>query len=112
MQTSGESEQTLNQLLVEMDGMASKEGILMLASTNRGDILDKVTYRTEQCDPYNKILKFIILKALLRPGRFDRHITIDLPTLAERKEIFEKHLSGVTLEKEPSVYSHRYNNQY
>lgn len=43
MQTSGESEQTLNQLLVEMDGMASKEGILMLASTNRGDILDKVT---------------------------------------------------------------------
>lgn len=42
MQTSGESEQTLNQLLVEMDGMASKEGILMLASTNRADILDKV----------------------------------------------------------------------
>lgn len=41
-QTSGESEQTLNQLLVEMDGMASKEGILMLASTNRADILDKV----------------------------------------------------------------------
>lgn len=40
--TSGESEQTLNQLLVEMDGMASKEGILMLASTNRGDVLDKV----------------------------------------------------------------------
>lgn len=40
--TSGESEQTLNQLLVEMDGMASKEGILMLASTNRADILDKV----------------------------------------------------------------------
>lgn len=62
----------MNQLLVEMDGMASKEGILMLASTNRADILDK---------------------ALLRPGRFDRHITIDLPTLAERKEIFEKHLS-------------------
>ncbi|XP_055298332.1 paraplegin [Sitodiplosis mosellana] len=84
--TSGESEQTLNQLLVEMDGMASKEGILMLASTNRADILDK---------------------ALLRPGRFDRHITIDLPTLAERKEIFEKHLSGITLEKDPSTYSHR-----
>lgn len=42
MQTSGESEQTLNQLLVEMDGMASKEGILMLASTNRADILDNV----------------------------------------------------------------------
>lgn len=40
--SSGESEQTLNQLLVEMDGMASKEGVLMLASTNRADILDKV----------------------------------------------------------------------
>ena len=49
--SSGESEQTLNQLLVEMDGMASKEGVLMLASTNRADVLDK---------------------ALLRPGRFDR----------------------------------------
>lgn len=44
----------------------------------------------------------------MRPGRFDRHITIDLPTLAERKEIFEKHLSGVTLEKDPSAYSQRY----
>lgn len=42
MQTNGESEQTLNQLLVEMDGMASKEGVLMLASTNRADVLDKV----------------------------------------------------------------------
>lgn len=84
--SSGESEQTLNQLLVEMDGMASKEGVLMLASTNRADILDK---------------------ALLRPGRFDRHIMIDLPNLAERKEIFEKHLSGISLEEPPSTYSKR-----
>uniref|UniRef100_A0A182P7N0 AAA+ ATPase domain-containing protein n=1 Tax=Anopheles epiroticus TaxID=199890 RepID=A0A182P7N0_9DIPT len=83
---SGESEQTLNQLLVEMDGMASKEGVLMLASTNRADILDK---------------------ALLRPGRFDRHILIDLPNLAERKEIFEKHLSGIALEHPPATYSSR-----
>ncbi|XP_053678292.1 paraplegin [Anopheles nili] len=83
---SGESEQTLNQLLVEMDGMASKEGVLMLASTNRADILDK---------------------ALLRPGRFDRHILIDLPNLAERKEIFEKHLSGIALEQPPATYSSR-----
>ena len=60
---SGESEQTLNQLLVEMDGMATREGVLMLASTNRADVLDK---------------------ALLRPGRFDRHIMIDLPTLEAR----------------------------
>ncbi|XP_052873650.1 paraplegin [Anopheles cruzii] len=84
--SSGESEQTLNQLLVEMDGMASKEGVLMLASTNRADILDK---------------------ALLRPGRFDRHILIDLPNLAERKEIFEKHLSVIALEEKPSNYSSR-----
>ncbi|XP_030567745.1 paraplegin [Drosophila novamexicana] len=84
--SSGESEQTLNQLLVEMDGMATKEGVLMLASTNRADILDK---------------------ALLRPGRFDRHILIDLPTLQERKEIFEKHLSSVKLAEAPSSYSQR-----
>ncbi|XP_055378679.1 paraplegin [Condylostylus longicornis] len=84
--SSGESEQTLNQLLVEMDGMASKQGVLMLASTNRADILDK---------------------ALLRPGRFDRHILIDLPTFQERQEIFEKHLSGIVLENDPSNYSKR-----
>ena len=84
--SSGESEQTLNQLLVEMDGMASKEGVLMLASTNRGDVLDK---------------------ALLRPGRFDRHIMIDLPNLQERREIFEKHLSGISLEESPKKYSKR-----
>jgi spastic paraplegia protein 7 len=84
--SSGESEQTLNQLLVEMDGMSSKAGVLMLASTNRADVLDK---------------------ALLRPGRFDRHIMIDLPNLQERREIFEKHLSGIALEEPPSKYSKR-----
>lgn len=84
--SSGESEQTLNQLLVEMDGMASKEGVLMLASTNRADILDN---------------------ALLRPGRFDRHIMIDLPNVQERKEIFEKHLSGIVLEEPATKYSSR-----
>lgn len=84
--SSGESEQTLNQLLVEMDGMASKEGVLMLASTNRADVLDK---------------------ALLRPGRFDRHILIDLPNLEERKQIFEKHLSSIQLDDEPQKYSQR-----
>lgn len=84
--SSGESEQTLNQLLVEMDGMASKEGVLMLSSTNRADILDK---------------------ALLRPGRFDRHILIDLPNLSERKEIFIKHLTGISLEEPPEKYAGR-----
>lgn len=83
---SGEGEQTLNQLLVEMDGMASKEGVIMLASTNRPDVLDK---------------------ALLRPGRFDRHILIDFPTLEERKQIFEQHLKGIALEHSPENYSNR-----
>ncbi|XP_049811983.1 paraplegin [Schistocerca nitens] len=82
----GEGEQTLNQLLVEMDGMASKEGVIMLASTNRADVLDK---------------------ALLRPGRFDRHILIDLPTFEERKEIFEQHLKSICLSEPPEVYSKR-----
>ena len=81
-----EAEQTLNQLLVEMDGMSSTADVILLASTNRADVLDK---------------------ALLRPGRFDRHITIDLPTLIERKEILEKHLESVVLEKSGSTYSDR-----
>lgn len=84
--SGGEGEQTLNQLLVELDGMASKESVLMLASTNRADILDK---------------------ALLRPGRFDRHILIDFPTLQERREMFEYHLKGIKLENSPSYYSLR-----
>ncbi|XP_015586274.1 paraplegin [Cephus cinctus] len=84
--SSGESEQTLNQLLVEMDGMASKEGVILLASTNRAEVLDK---------------------ALLRPGRFDRHILIDLPTLEERKQIFERHLKGIALKQKPEFYSYR-----
>lgn len=84
--TNGESEQTLNQLLVEMDGMTSKESIIMLASTNRADILDK---------------------ALLRPGRFDRHILIDFPDLEERDQIFQHHLKCIVLEHEPKYYSKR-----
>ncbi|XP_063634046.1 paraplegin isoform X3 [Cydia splendana] len=82
----GEGEQTLNQLLVEMDGMKSREGVVVLASTNRADVLDK---------------------ALLRPGRFDRHILIDLPTLIEREEIFERHLKSIVLEDLPSHYAKR-----
>uniref|UniRef100_A0A1I7WZD5 AAA domain-containing protein n=1 Tax=Heterorhabditis bacteriophora TaxID=37862 RepID=A0A1I7WZD5_HETBA len=73
---SNEEEQTLNQLLVEMDGMGSEQGIMVLGSTNRPDILDK---------------------ALLRPGRFDRHINIDLPTVMERKEMFELYLKRIKL---------------
>ncbi|XP_076056662.1 SPG7 matrix AAA peptidase subunit, paraplegin [Oratosquilla oratoria] len=83
---SGELEQTLNQLLVEMDGIGSKEGVVLLSSTNRLDILDK---------------------ALLRPGRFDRHIMMDLPTLEDRREIFEHHLKSIVLEKPSTYYSRR-----
>ena len=82
----GEREQTLNQLLVEMDGMTSTSDVIMLASTNRAEVLDK---------------------ALLRPGRFARHITIDLPTMIERQEILEKHLSRVVLEEDLKSYSPR-----
>jgi len=82
----GEADQTLNQLLVEMDGMGSTSNVILLASTNRSDVLDK---------------------ALLRPGRFDRHITIDLPTLIERKEILESHLSRVVLDDSVSAHSNR-----
>jgi len=66
-----ESENTLNQLLVEMDGMGTTEGVIVLAGTNRRDMLDK---------------------ALLRPGRFDRHITIDKPDMRGRAQIFMVHL--------------------
>ena len=81
-----EGDQTLNQLLVEMDGMGSTSNVILMASTNRADVLDK---------------------ALLRPGRFDRHITIDLPTLIERKEILEKHLETIVLEHDKTRYSER-----
>lgn len=67
-----------------MDGMISKEDVIILASTNRSEVLDK---------------------ALLRPGRFDRHILIDLPTLEERQQIFETHLKKISLRSEPSKYS-------
>ena len=84
--SGGEEEQTLNQLLVEMDGMAGREGIILLASTNRAEVLDK---------------------ALLRPGRFDRHILIDFPTLKEREEIFAYHLKKIKLEHDPEYYATR-----
>ncbi|RTG91038.1 spastic paraplegia 7 [Schistosoma bovis] len=66
-----EMEQTLNQLLVEMDGMDTTEGVIVFGATNRADLLDR---------------------ALLRAGRFDRHIFINLPNLSERKEIFAVYL--------------------
>lgn len=74
---NGEMERTLNQLLVEMDGLVSLKSVILLASTNRADVLDA---------------------ALLRPGRFDRQILIDLPTLEERREIFERHAAKIKLD--------------
>lgn len=81
-----EDEQTLNQLLVEMDGMGTTDHVIVLASTNRADVLDN---------------------ALMRPGRLDRHIFIDLPTLQERKEIFEQHLKILKLSQPVTFYSLR-----
>ena len=74
MGSNDERESTLNQLLTEMDGFGTNSGIIILAATNRVDILDK---------------------ALLRAGRFDRQIYVDLPELNDRKEIFQVHLRGV-----------------
>ena len=71
-----ERENTLNQLLTEMDGFGTNSGVIVLAATNRADILDK---------------------ALMRAGRFDRQINVTLPDLNERKEIFEVHLKGLKL---------------
>ncbi|XP_010542637.1 PREDICTED: ATP-dependent zinc metalloprotease FTSH 10, mitochondrial-like [Tarenaya hassleriana] len=81
-----ERESTLNQLLVEMDGFGTTTGVVVLAGTNRPDILDK---------------------ALLRPGRFDRQITIDKPDIKGREQIFQIYLKKIKLDNEPSYYSER-----
>ncbi|HMW13400.1 MAG TPA: ATP-dependent zinc metalloprotease FtsH, partial [Chitinophagales bacterium] len=75
MQSNDERESTLNQLLVEMDGFSGDKGIIMLAATNRPDVLDS---------------------ALLRPGRFDRQISIDKPDQKGREQIFKVHLKKLT----------------
>lgn len=74
-----ERENTLNQLLTEMDGFGTDTNVIVLAATNRADVLDK---------------------ALMRAGRFDRQIYVDLPDIRERKEIFEVHLKNIKKEEE------------
>ena len=81
-----ERENTLNQLLVEMDGFQSTEGVVVLAGTNRADILDK---------------------AILRPGRFDRQIQVDLPDIEGRKEIFKVHLQPLSVAGDIEKYAER-----
>ena len=78
MGSNDERENTLNQLLTEMDGFGSNSGVIILAATNRADILDK---------------------ALLRAGRFDRQINVDLPELNDRKEIFVVHLRNIKIDE-------------
>jgi len=81
-----ERENTLNQLLVEMDGFSPSTGVVVLAGTNRADILDE---------------------ALLRPGRFDRQVQVDKPDLKGRQEIFLVHLKGIKLDGEPEEFAGR-----
>ena len=80
--SNDERENTLNQLLTEMDGFGSNSGVIVLAATNRADILDK---------------------ALMRAGRFDRQIHVDLPELKERIEIFQVHLRGLKVAEDFDV---------
>lgn len=77
-----ERENTLNSLLVEMDGFATDSGVIILAATNRPDVLDS---------------------ALLRPGRFDRQISIDKPDIAGREQIFKVHLKPIKMSKDVDV---------
>ncbi|KAH9901864.1 ATP-dependent metallopeptidase Hfl [Xylariomycetidae sp. FL2044] len=81
-----EREATLNQILTEMDGFNTTEQIVVLAGTNRADILDK---------------------ALMRPGRFDRHINIDAPTMAGRKDIFKVYLKKIVTNEDQEYLSGR-----
>ncbi len=83
-----ERDSTLNQLLVEMDGFSTDSNVIVLAATNRKDILDS---------------------ALMRPGRFDRTVDITLPTIKEREEIFNVHLKKIKLDpnKVMSEYARR-----
>lgn len=80
--SNDERENTLNQLLTEMDGFGTNSGVIILAATNRADVLDS---------------------ALLRAGRFDRQIYVDMPDLNERKEIFQVHLKPLKLENDVDV---------
>ena len=78
-----EREQTLNQILTEMDGFDNETGIIVMAATNRLDILDK---------------------ALLRPGRFDRRISVDIPTIKDREKILEVHTRGKPMAKSINLF--------
>jgi len=80
--SNDERENTLNQLLTEMDGFGTNDHVIVVAATNRADILDR---------------------ALVRAGRFDRQIYVDLPELNERKEIFEVHLKPLKIDKELNI---------
>jgi ATP-dependent metalloprotease FtsH len=77
-----ERENTLNQLLTEMDGFGTNSGVIILAATNRADILDR---------------------ALMRAGRFDRQIYVDMPDLNERKEIFQVHLKKIKIDESVNI---------
>ena len=81
--SNDERENTLNQLLVEMDGFSGESGIIILAATNRPDVLDT---------------------ALLRPGRFDRQISIDRPDVKGREDIFRVHLKPIKVSQKLNIF--------
>merc|ERR1712173_357480 len=77
-----EREQTLNQLLVEMDGFEGNEGVIVIAATNRPDVLDP---------------------ALLRPGRFDRQVVVPLPTVKGREQILKVHIKKISISNKVKI---------
>lgn len=81
--SNDERESTLNQLLTEMDGFETNSGVIVLAATNRADLLDP---------------------ALLRPGRFDRHIYLELPNIREREEIFKVHIRRLVMDQDIDIH--------
>lgn len=91
--------QTLNQLLVEMDGFQQSEGVIVIAATNFPESLDQYV------NALKHIFRFSSFRALVRPGRFDRHIAVPLPDVRGRVQILQHHLRAITVGTGAQLYT-------